>query len=165
MQSLSGVHERDPRVALIGFTDQEAFGRATTRQPDADEARGKHARVVEHEEVAAPQEPFEVREHRVLDGAAVTLQHQEARPSAFARLLGDERLGQVEVEVGNVHEPKNRPRFTRPLTAFRGFQRSPTFLIRARTLSSRKASMATPFSTSAHVSGVDTDAVDVGRTE
>src|SRR5712691_3581110 len=46
-----------------------------------------------------------------------------------------------------------------------GFHRSPTFATRARTLSIRKSSMRTPSSISSHVTGVDTPANGVGRTE
>src|SRR5882672_3534360 len=53
----------------------------------------------------------------------------------------------------------------RPRDASSGFQRSPTFAIRSRTLSSRKSSIRTPRATSDHSSGVDTVASGVGRTE
>src|SRR5450759_3464709 len=46
-----------------------------------------------------------------------------------------------------------------------GFQRSPTFATRCRMLSMRKSSTRTPCSTSSHVTGVETPANGVGRTE
>ncbi len=46
-----------------------------------------------------------------------------------------------------------------------GFQRSPASRTRSRTLSMRKSSMRTPPSISSQVTGVDTDAIGVGRTE
>jgi len=149
-----------PRV-----THEKTFDRAAGRVAMPEEATGKNAGVVEDEQVAGAQEPLEVCEHRVLDGASVAAQHQQPRPPALLRFLRDQRLGKLEIEIGNLHDRKNIPRLVRPFAALSGFHRSPTLAIRARTLSRRKASMATPFSTSAHVIGVDTDAVAVGRTE
>ena len=131
------------------------------------EAAREHLRIVENQQVARAKKPPEVGERRVLERPASARHHQQPRTPAFGGLLRDQRLGQLEVEVGNVHvaEPKNVERSNRPRAARSGFHRSPAFSIRARTLSRRKSSIATPFSTSAQVSGVDTEAVAVGRTE
>jgi hypothetical protein len=53
----------------------------------------------------------------------------------------------------------------RPFADTSGFHKSPVFAMRGRTLSSRKSSMVTPWATSSHVTGVDTVASLVGRTE
>ena len=91
MQSLPGVHERDPRVALIGFTDQEAFGRATTRQANADEPRGKHARVVDDEQIAGSKQRRQLVEVAMLDASAAAVNdHQPAAAALLRRLLRDQ---------------------------------------------------------------------------
>ena len=55
---------------------------------------------------------------------------------------------------------RNRPRLERS-----GFHRSPSFRTRAGTFSSRKSSMWNPRSTSSQLTGVDTPANSLGRTE
>src|SRR5215471_9060233 len=54
---------------------------------------------------------------------------------------------------------------TLPVRASNGFQRSPTLRTRAGTLSMRKSSIRKPRSISRHVTGVDTGARCLGRTE
>ena len=60
---------------------------------------------------------------------------------------------------------KKRSRFVRSFAASNGFQRSPSFAMRWRTLSILKSSRRTPFSSSFHATGVDTVARGLGRTE
>ena len=75
----------------------------------------------------------------------------------------DERVRQQRSEGFGTH--RNFARSTRFVLASNGFQRSPRSAMRARTLSTRKSSMAKPRSTSSHVTGVETVASGVGRTE
>src|SRR5687767_7210027 len=56
-------------------------------------------------------------------------------------------------------------KFTLFVFATTGFQRSPTSLSRATALSMRKSSIFTPPSSSSQVTGIDTPANGVGRTE
>src|SRR5687767_2248480 len=56
-------------------------------------------------------------------------------------------------------------RFTRFVFASTGFQRSPTSSSRRTALSMRKSSIFTPPSSSSHVTGIETPANGVGRTE
>ena len=111
---------------------EQTFHLAAARIAAAEESRRKDARVVEHQQIARAQEAPEVGERRVLERPARARHHQQPRTPAFGRLLRDERLGQLEVEIGNVHvaEPKNVERSNRPRAARSGFHRSPTFLIR-----------------------------------
>jgi hypothetical protein len=46
------MHQSDPGVGFGCRPNQEAFGGAATRQPVADQARRKDARVVDHEQIA-----------------------------------------------------------------------------------------------------------------
>src|SRR5262249_53550796 len=78
-----------------------------------------------------------------------------------ARERGDEK----EREREAFHLANKRPRSNRFFPAITGFQRSPTFLSRASALSIRNASMRTPRSTASHVTGMETLATGVGRTE
>src|SRR5581483_6731848 len=55
--------------------------------------------------------------------------------------------------------------FHRPREASIGFHRSPRRLRRSGTLAMRKSSISTPSATSSHVTGVDTVASGLGRTE
>ena len=59
----------------------------------------------------------------------------------------------------------NGRRSNRPRLAFIGAQRSPTSAKRSRTLSIRKSASSMPASTSSHVTGVDTVARGLARTE
>jgi hypothetical protein len=57
------------------------------------------------------------------------------------------------------------PRSNRPRAAVSGFQRSPSLATRRGTSSTVKSSIRIPFSTSLHVTGVDTVASGRGRGE
>src|SRR5947207_11957952 len=89
------------------------------------------------------------------------------QPSARAlgrRFLRDQPGWEREIELGHVHYT-NFPKFTRPRAARSGFQRSPIFATRDGTLRIVKSSMRTPRSTSRHVTGAETLASGLGRTE
>ena len=87
--------------------------------------------------------------------------------SRFSGLRWENPLEQwtpSSADSGTFHH-RNFSRRKRPFSSRRGFQRSPSFLTRAGTLSTRKSSIATPFSISFQVTGVETDARGLGRTE
>lgn len=68
-----------------------------TEQP-----RRKDARIVEYEQIARRQVTAEVGEHRVLD-VPLAIEHEQTRSAApFRRMLRDQLLGQLEIEIGNV---------------------------------------------------------------
>jgi hypothetical protein len=82
------------------------------------------------------------------------------------------RISTIELDRSPASPPRpwrrtqrTRPRSNRSLLASNGAQRSPTFFTRAGTVSIRKSSVATPRSSSRHLTGVDTVARGRGRTE
>src|SRR5262249_39921655 len=84
---------------------------------------------------------------------------------AFGRADVDGRSGHGLPRSKRHTGQSKRARSKRPSEARSGAHRSPRRLMRAGTLSSRKSSIATPRSISCHVTGVDTAARGLGRTE
>jgi len=69
-----------------------------------EEARGEDARVVEDEEVAGLEVAGEVGEEVVGESAGGAVEDQHAAGAADGGwVLGDEVLGEIEVEVGDAH--------------------------------------------------------------
>ncbi len=88
------------------------------------------------------------------------------RSKSKSLVRNDTDVDHIRARPTRVHlRDEERSRLVRPFAASSGFHRSPSFAMRSRTLSSRKSSIRTPFSTSSHVSGVDTVAFGFGRTE
>lgn len=154
---------------------QEAFDSAAAWHAPADQPRRKYASVVEHEQIARTQMVAQPGKRRVLDRASAARKDEEPRlPALGRRMLRDQIRRQLEIEITRVQRPltfapyvpeKNLSRLVRPLLVSSGFQRSPTFLMRWRTVSIVKSSMRIPFSISFHVTGVETVASGLGRTE
>jgi hypothetical protein len=68
------------------------------------EARGENPGVVEDEEVAGVEELWEVGEEVVGEGAGAAVEGEHAAGATdLGRVLRDEVLGEVVVEVGNKH--------------------------------------------------------------
>ena len=148
------------------LANQQALDGAAARHAVSEQAGREDTRVIQHQEIAATEMGREPIEGRVFPGTRRTIDDDEARGAALGgRMLSDQLFGEIEIEVADVHDPKNRPRSVRPRLPSSGFHRSPTLAIRWRTLSSLKSSICAPFSTSFHVSGVDTVARGLGRTE
>jgi hypothetical protein len=103
-QSTRGARKRFPHaLARDGLEEQNLH--SSTRGPPKSQPRRHNAAVVDHDELVA-EEPWEVREARVLDGGRVTPVHQQPRRVAWLdRLLGDQLRRQVVVELGHVHPP------------------------------------------------------------
>src|SRR6185436_6364725 len=174
-QLLTRMHQRFP-IPCWKTAKQQTLDGTPGWYAAAEQSRGKHACVVDDEQIARLQVLDEMRERRVLEANLVTMKDEEPRlASLFGRVLCDQIIGQSEIEVADVHAfavrpfaagfEKNVMRSVRPLVASNPFQRSPRLASRARTLSMRKSSIVMPLSTSAHVSGVDTVASGRGLTE
>ena len=182
------MHQRLPVLGILdsGFgirvvrkpAKQEALDGSAARNSVAHEPRGKYTGVVNDQQIAGAQVIRQLGKRGVLDCARLPRQHQQSRlPSFSRRTLSDQLVREIEVEIARsqghgvrpftvVHlREKKRSRFVRSFAASRGFQRSPTLAIRCRTLSILKSSSCTPFSSSFHVTGVDTVANGLGRTE
>src|ERR1041384_2012517 len=69
----------------------------------AEQARWKNARIVHDEEIARIEITAEFRECRVLDVRVAAQYEQPGAAPLFGRMLGNQRLGQLEVEIRNVH--------------------------------------------------------------
>ena len=75
-----------------------------TGQAPPDESRGKHPRIVDHQQVARRQQVRQVRESVMRDGAVLPAQPEQPRRAALGgRLLGNQLRGKVEVELGHQH--------------------------------------------------------------
>ena len=97
-----------------------------TKQP-----RGEYACVVDDEQIAPSQMRRQPIERRMLRLPGRAVEDDEPRAAALGRrMLRDQLLGKLEVEVADVHDPKKRPRLVRPRVASRPFHRSPTLAIR-----------------------------------
>ena len=103
LEPLSWMDQRFP--AILGRPrHQQAFDVAPARQPAPQQARRKHPRVVEHEQIAASEMPRKRGNRGVFDRAGAARQHEQSRSSALGgRVLGDEIGRQFEGEVRNQH--------------------------------------------------------------
>ena len=76
--------------------------------------RGNHARVVEHEQVALPQQARQVAELAIRERTRRTFEVEQPAATALWRwVAGDQRIGQVEMEVGAPHRGAHASRGTR----------------------------------------------------
>ena len=86
-------------LGIVLADGQRADARAVAEQP-----RRKHARIVEHQAIAGPQELRKVAERPVLPTALFAVDHQHARGGAVGEgFLRDQFLGQVVIEFGQLH--------------------------------------------------------------
>ena len=75
--------------------------------PHSVQPGGDHLRVVQHQPVARPQETGQVDRTRI--GEPVTLRHQHPRRGSRPRRPGrDQPLGQVEIEIAQLHSASVR---------------------------------------------------------
>jgi hypothetical protein len=100
LQFLAGVHERVP-VPVVHPFEQHALGRAAARVAAAEQPRGKHPRVVDDEKIAGREQVRQIANARLVPRARVAVDNEEARRAARRGVLGDQRLGEVEVEIGD----------------------------------------------------------------
>jgi hypothetical protein len=63
------------------------------------QASGEHTRIVDGEEIARPEKAWQVGDRAVRDGATRPIEHQQTGLTAWNRGLGDQVVGQREVEV------------------------------------------------------------------
>ena len=101
------MHERDPRVAARRRPDQKALGGAAAGQPDADQARREDARVVDDQQIAGAEQRRQVVEGEMRDAPARAIErHEPAAAARGRRLLRDQLVREIEIEVGDVHGKK-----------------------------------------------------------
>jgi hypothetical protein len=83
---------------------QQTLHGTSARHAMSEEPGGKHAGVIQHQPVAAVQELRKLAEHRVRDGTGAPVEHEQARLTALSRrMLSDELLRKLEIEVGDAH--------------------------------------------------------------
>jgi hypothetical protein len=70
----------------------------------AEQPRGKNARIVHDEQVTGNKVLRQIREYRVLDRAGAMEDKQAGSPALLRGILRDQRLGQIEIEVIDVHD-------------------------------------------------------------
>ncbi len=103
LELLSGVDKRLP-VLVAAAAQEQAFDGAAARHAPAEQSSRKHARVVDHQEVAGREVIGQRRETAVCDVAGRAIQVEEPRRAPIGgRFLGDQFGRQLEVEVADVH--------------------------------------------------------------
>ena len=92
------------------LTEEKTFNSASTRNAMAKQARRKHLRVVQDQEIPWLKEVGDLHESRVFDAIAVPSQHKQTRRSPYVwRFLGDQLIGKIEIKVGDVHPIRISP--------------------------------------------------------
>lgn len=70
----------------------------------SNEARREHSGVVEYEQIAAAKILSEFRELRVRDATVLPPKHEQSRAAPLGRrILRDQRLWKIEIELGDMH--------------------------------------------------------------
>ncbi len=92
------MDERQPPVGP-GRLEQQALGASAARIATPDEPRGEHTGVVGHEPIAGREQMRQIANPPLLPRATRPVDDEQARGAARARLLGDEVLGKIEVEI------------------------------------------------------------------
>ena len=84
--------------------NEQALHRAAARHSSAHQARGKHARVVDDDEVARLKESRKVDDASVCDASGRAIQMKQPRSRTLGGwFLGDQLGREVEVEIADVH--------------------------------------------------------------
>ena len=84
--------------------DQQALHGAPGRHAAPEQARRKHTRVVDHQQIAAAKQVGEGDEGGMRDSAGITAQTEQPAGAPFRRrLLGDELGRKIEIELADVH--------------------------------------------------------------
>jgi hypothetical protein len=100
---LARVHQRLPTV-VVQPPQQQALDLPAGGVAMADQARRHDARVVQREKVAGSEQVGQVGNHAVGPRAPRAIDDEQARAAPDRRrLLRDQVLGQVEVEIGEAH--------------------------------------------------------------
>jgi hypothetical protein len=95
-------------VVVWDLTEQQTFHGAATWEAPPEQARRKHLCVVEDEEIATPQIVCKLCKGCVVDLAAIPVEHEQPRGASLSgRLLRDQLIGKVEVEVGSFQWPSS----------------------------------------------------------
>ena len=69
-----------------------------------EQPRGKYLRIVKHQHVAGLKNVGDARERRVFHPFVISPHDEETRRAPnWRRLLGNQLIGQSEVEIGDVH--------------------------------------------------------------
>src|SRR5262245_20678009 len=115
----------------VQTANQQTLNSAAALNAMTEQPRREHARVVQDQEIAATEVRRQLIEHRVLRRLRRAIEHNETRATALGgRMVSNQLLGQFEVELVDVHDPKKRARLVRPRLASSPFHRSPTLAIR-----------------------------------
>jgi hypothetical protein len=89
------------RRCCVESLDEQTFGRTTARKTFAEQTCGKHARVVDDEQISRTKQVRKVSKLSVVEPSGRTIDHEQTRLAALGRrLLGDQLRRQVERKVG-----------------------------------------------------------------
>ncbi|MBP1643046.1 MAG: hypothetical protein H6Q03_1715 [Acidobacteria bacterium] len=94
-------HEAVPGDRVEALGEQQLDPRAT-RHPAREEPRREHARVVDHQQVARPQQVGELAD-RAVTRRVLRVEDEQPAGAARERPLRDPVRGQLEVEVADQH--------------------------------------------------------------
>ena len=86
---------------VVHALEQQTLDRAAARVAAPEQPRRKHARVVDDEQIAGVEQLRQRRDRRLAPAIAGAIDDHQPRRPARPRLLRDQRLGQIEVEVGD----------------------------------------------------------------
>ena len=118
-QLLARMHERFPPLSrLVSATagrqrppDQQTLDRSATRHAPSEQPGGKDAGIVDDEQITRGETTPELCKHRVLDAVAAAKDEQTRPTTIGRRMLRDQRVRQLEVEISNVHFAVTQPTF------------------------------------------------------
>ena len=85
------------------FRQQQALDGAAARHAFAEEPRGKHLRIVEHQQIAVPEQIGQARDARVLERRGASSKHEQLRRAPGSGGLRDEAMREIEIEVSSLH--------------------------------------------------------------
>ena len=90
-----------PESWVLG--QQEAFHGSATWNAVAKQPRREDARVVDDKQVAGAKKRGQIRDRAMTDGARGAVEDEQPRRAARCRILRDQIVGKLEIEVGDVH--------------------------------------------------------------
>ena len=108
LQFLSRMHQRVVHARTVGVTrdggaKEEAFHGPAARHSMAEQPGREDPGVVDYQQIARPQQRWKIANMEMAHLSASTIRREEARFTTRQRLLGDQLVREVEVEVGDEH--------------------------------------------------------------
>jgi hypothetical protein len=100
LEFLTGMHKRVPFV-VVDTLEQETLGSSPAWVTPTYQAGGEHASIVGHDAITGRQQPRQVTDLMLGKRPRAPIDDQQTRRPTRARLLSDERLGKIEIEISD----------------------------------------------------------------